>query len=168
MEQADDLMYGLLEGKSYDGSKPLNHEIDMLQDIWNRQCVLMNRYFAENLKSNITCSSLIAGAQSDDEATQAQFQRLQNDLIANTCNFIAEEAFEIKRNFNYKSWKRPFKPDMEAAKEEIIDTLHFVMQAAIFAGMTADELHQRYCNKNAINHTRQDKPGGYEKKPEDV
>src|SRR5579872_3631122 len=49
MDQADDLLYGLIDGKSFDGSKPLNHEIDLLQDIWNRQELLMNRYFIENM-----------------------------------------------------------------------------------------------------------------------
>ncbi|GAF69461.1 unnamed protein product [marine sediment metagenome] len=45
---------------------------------------------------------------------------------------------------------------MENVREEIIDLLHFVLAAGLASGMTAEDIFERYCDKNQRNHTRKD------------
>lgn len=81
---------------------------------------------------------------------------LKQKLITDTCNFIAEEAFELKRCFNYKAWKPTFEIKVEDAREELIDIMHFVLQAAILLGMTPDNFLEAFEKKNLKNHKRED------------
>ena len=68
---------------------------------------------------------------------------------------IIHEAIELQRLTNWKWWKRPTPFDSEAAKEELIDIWHFVIQASIELGMTPSDVVNEYRKKNKLNRNRQ-------------
>ena len=68
---------------------------------------------------------------------------------------IIHEAVELQRLTNWKWWKKPTPFDREAAKEELIDIWHFVIQASIELGMTPSEVVNEYRKKNKLNRDRQ-------------
>jgi dimeric dUTPase (all-alpha-NTP-PPase superfamily) len=68
---------------------------------------------------------------------------------------IIHEAIELQRLTNWKWWKRPTPFDSEAAKEELIDIWHFVIQASIELGMTPCDVVNEYRKKNKLNRNRQ-------------
>jgi len=68
---------------------------------------------------------------------------------------IVHEAIELQRLTSWKWWKKPSPFDTEAAKEELIDIWHFVVQASIELGMTPDDVVSEYQKKNRINRERQ-------------
>ena len=68
---------------------------------------------------------------------------------------IVHEAIELQRLTSWKWWKKPSPFDTEAAKEELIDIWHFVVQASIELGMTPADVVNEYEKKNRINRERQ-------------
>lgn len=70
---------------------------------------------------------------------------------------IQELAESIQTLKNWKPWKQTEMPsDAPHFKEEMVDALHFYIEACLFAGMTADELHEIYFKKHAVNVKRQE------------
>src|SRR3712207_9533206 len=56
---------------------------------------------------------------------------------------IVHEAIELQRLTSWKWWKKPTPFDSEAAKEELIDILPFVVQTSLELGMSpSDVLHE--------------------------
>ncbi len=68
---------------------------------------------------------------------------------------IVHEAIELQRLTSWKWWKKPTPFDKEAAKEELIDIWHFVVQASIELGMSPSEVLNEYKKKNNVNRNRQ-------------
>lgn len=68
---------------------------------------------------------------------------------------IIHEAVELQRLTGWKWWKKPAPFDKEAAKEELIDIWHFVVQASIELGMTPADILEEYKKKNKVNRDRQ-------------
>jgi dimeric dUTPase (all-alpha-NTP-PPase superfamily) len=68
---------------------------------------------------------------------------------------IVHEAIELQRLTSWKWWKKPTPFDTEAAKEELIDIWHFIVQASIELGMTPADVVNVYKKKNSINRERQ-------------
>ena len=62
----------------------------------------------------------------------------------------------------FKEWKQYNWDDDEvqthwsAAKEELVDAFHFMINISLALGLTADELAKIYVAKNIANHERQD------------
>jgi len=68
---------------------------------------------------------------------------------------MISELAELLDEVNFKWWKNP-KPVNEAAvKGELVDILHFLVSMCLKMGMTADELHALYTQKNRENFNRQ-------------
>lgn len=82
---------------------------------------------------------------------------IQNYLLA-----ADSEISEIRDCLAWKHWKtygqakRFCVLDFNHLQEEVIDLLHFVISLAQVAGMSAEECFAKYCQKNQINHKRQD------------
>ena len=55
--------------------------------------------------------------------------------------------------------------DKQNARVEVVDIMHFLVSIAQVLGMSADDIFDAYCKKNAINHERQD--SGYVTKNKD-
>ena len=68
---------------------------------------------------------------------------------------IVHEAIELQRLTDWKWWKKPVAFDADAAREELIDIWHFVVQASIELGMDPSDIVQEYVRKNRINRDRQ-------------
>ncbi|MHB8545385.1 MAG: dUTPase [Nitrosotalea sp.] len=75
--------------------------------------------------------------------------------ISALCTAIIHEAIELQRNTNWKWWKKPTPLDEAAAREELIDIWHFVIQASLELNMTPDDILKEYQKKNQINRQRQ-------------
>lgn len=76
---------------------------------------------------------------------------------------LLSELAEALDETNFKWWKNPKQRDPAELKGEIVDMLHFLISMAQRAGMDADELFDRYMDKNKENFDRQhgksQKPG---------
>jgi dimeric dUTPase (all-alpha-NTP-PPase superfamily) len=68
---------------------------------------------------------------------------------------IVHEAAELQRLTNWKWWKKPVSFDSKAAREELIDIWHFVVQASIELGMDPSDIVDEYKKKNDVNRDRQ-------------
>ena len=63
----------------------------------------------------------------------------------------------------FKSWKKYPEYDLEEAKQEFADALHFFLNVAMGLGFTADSLFFAFLGKNIINHVRQENTTEYKK-----
>lgn len=68
---------------------------------------------------------------------------------------IIHEAVELQRLTAWKWWKKPVAFDEAAAREELIDIWHFVVQASIELGMEPQDILTEYKKKNQVNQDRQ-------------
>lgn len=88
---------------------------------------------------------------------------LRQQYINQMALAINTEVAELLEATQYKhpdfvpfGWKKDQKLDMDNFREEIIDLMHFVVNLALVAGMTSEEFHTRYVEKNSENHRRID------------
>ena len=107
-------------------------EYDMLEEIFEHQLALQVR-------------------MGSDTHSQEFCNTMSLALMVETGEFIQETK--------WKPWKKSAVFNKEAAKEELIDALHFWTNLALFLDMTPQEVHELYLKKNKVNHERQD--GGY-------
>lgn len=77
------------------------------------------------------------------------------ERVSVLCTAIIHEAAELQRLSNWKWWKKPTEFDDEAAREELADIWHFVVQASIELGMSPQDILDEYIKKNQINIERQ-------------
>jgi len=68
---------------------------------------------------------------------------------------MLSEMAELLDEVNFKWWKNPKPIDENALKEELVDILHFYVSMCLEAGMTPQELYDRYISKNKENFDRQ-------------
>lgn len=131
------------------GTVPLPTK-DMLVELFQMQYNLTNRYMEHNYGGSL---AQITELPFKDEYGDPG---LRERIITYSCDMIAEEAFELKRNFNYKIWKKYRKVDEQAAKEELVDIWHFILQVSLEMGLTPETLVEEFRKKNQKNHERQD------------
>ena len=78
---------------------------------------------------------------------------LIKDMIDSSMHELSEAVQVMK---NWKSWKQTeMMTDVDHFKEEMIDALHFYVEACLLAGITAKEVHGIYFKKHAVNKFRQ-------------
>lgn len=77
-------------------------------------------------------------------------QWIQKETLA-----MLSELAELIDEVNFKWWKNEKPVDTGKVKDELVDLLHFFVSMCLKTGMTADELHQRYLDKNKENFDRQ-------------
>ena len=75
--------------------------------------------------------------------------------VSALCTAIIQEAAELQAVTDWKWWKKAPSFDAPHAKEELIDVLHFVIQAAIELGMSPEDVAAEYRRKTEINKQRQ-------------
>jgi len=79
----------------------------------------------------------------------------KEEMLSKLCTAIIQEACELQNLTNWKWWKQSKKEfDIEEAREELIDIMHFVIHAAILLGMDAEMIFNEYMRKNMINRER--------------
>jgi dimeric dUTPase (all-alpha-NTP-PPase superfamily) len=76
---------------------------------------------------------------------------------------MVSELAELLDEVNFKWWKNPKPVDESALKDELVDILHFFVSMCLEAGMSPQEMYDRYMAKNRENFLRQlgksQKPG---------
>lgn len=77
-------------------------------------------------------------------------QWIQKETLA-----MLSELAELIDEVNFKWWKNPKPVDTDKVKDELVDILHFFVSMCLKTGMDADELYERYLNKNKENFARQ-------------
>jgi dimeric dUTPase (all-alpha-NTP-PPase superfamily) len=77
------------------------------------------------------------------------------DRISVLCTAIIHEAIELQRLTSWKWWKKPKAFDKDAAKEELIDIWHFMVQTSIELDMSPTDIIEEYAKKNKVNRDRQ-------------
>ena len=68
---------------------------------------------------------------------------------------MLSELTEALDGTNWKWWKNRTPKDPDYLKDEIVDMLHFLVSMSLRAGMSADEMFERYIAKNKENFDRQ-------------
>lgn len=75
---------------------------------------------------------------------------MQKEVLA-----MLSELSEVLDEVNFKWWKNKKPLDPDALKGELVDILHFFVSMCLHSGMNADELFDRYLDKNKENFDRQ-------------
>jgi dimeric dUTPase (all-alpha-NTP-PPase superfamily) len=86
-----------------------------------------------------------------------------NDLLVIFSDAIIDECSELKAGLNWKPWKNNKPLDHDYLKEELIDILHFWLDACSRLDMNAREIIDIYDSKHYENERRQI-DGGKEKR----
>jgi len=73
---------------------------------------------------------------------------------------MESEIDEIRREVNWRWWKNSKTINQDALQEEIVDMWHFLLSISRVVGMSPDDIHRIYMEKNAENHARQDGTSG--------
>ena len=68
---------------------------------------------------------------------------------------MLSELAELIDEVNFKWWKNDKPVQVDKVKDELVDLLHFFVSMCLKTGMDANELHQRYLDKNKENFARQ-------------
>lgn len=68
---------------------------------------------------------------------------------------MVSELAELIDEVNFKWWKNPKEIDYSLVKGELVDILHFFTGMCLRVGMDANELFDRYMEKNKENFDRQ-------------
>ena len=78
------------------------------------------------------------------------------EWILNYSRALQQEVSELIDSVPWKWWAKYQKFDKQNARVEVVDIMHFLVSTAQVLGMSADDIFDAYCKKNAINHERQD------------
>ena len=91
----------------------------------------------------------------DDIATRRGLAFSREEWLQKGVLAMLSELSEVLDEVNFKWWKNPAPVNDDALKGEMIDVLHFFISMCIRSGMSADELFERYREKNKENFDRQ-------------
>jgi dimeric dUTPase (all-alpha-NTP-PPase superfamily) len=99
----------------------------------------------------------------DPEATP---EEKRGEWILNYARALQQEVAELIDCFPWKWWAHYQRLDLQNARVEVVDILHFLICIAQTLGMTARDVHEAFVKKNAVNLMRQE--SGYTaKNPDD-
>ncbi len=150
---------------------PETPRVDLLKDIFTLQTQLNNNIFK---KKGMLGRGVFAPTDTDPMGltlTMAEIQKetadekfgpndLPNTWLRNYLRALKSEADELEESLLWKWWSKDL-VDMQNARVEIIDMMHFLVSLALTAGLTAEEFHRLYTAKHRVNENRQDT--GYSK-----
>lgn len=119
---------------------------DMLQAIFDKQKALEDKYYPIEAKNGALCPPLPLDL--DTFHGQERMRMIIHRITAET-----HEADNCLRN---KAWKTTHVvTDKDHFWEEMVDGLHFYVQAFIEGGLTAKDVFDLYTKKNKVNQFRQ-------------
>lgn len=95
------------------------------------------------------------------QADQKMRENVTEWVLKYTCA-LQQEVSELIDCVPWKWWAHYQQVDVEHAKVELVDIVHFVISLAQTLGMSAEDVFQTYMQKNAVNFKRQD--SGYTEK----
>lgn len=140
--------------------------MDVIKNMFEAQKVAQEKY-----KRHVSTALLTLADAMDDsnptlqmEARRDVWKRVREDVEA-----ITAELGEFRDSFPWKAWRpteaQPF--DIQNAKVEIIDMLHFLINICLFLNITPEDLVNGFFNKNAVNHNRRES-GDLNRDPKDA
>ena len=88
----------------------------------------------------------------------------QPEWILNYCRALNQETAELIDSVPWKWWARYQEYDKQNARVEVVDLFHFLISLAQVVGMSAEDVHDIYMQKNKLNFKRQE--SGYSEKDE--
>ena len=91
----------------------------------------------------------------DDIAARRHRQFSTEEWMQKEVLAMLSELSEVLDEVNFKWWKNKKPIDDNALRGELVDILHFFVSMCIRSGMSADELFERYVEKNKENFDRQ-------------
>lgn len=84
--------------------------------------------------------------------------------VLNYCRAASQELAELTDSVPWKWWAKYQTFDKANARVEVVDLFHFLISLAQVLGMSAQDVHDLYVQKNKLNFQRQD--SGYAVKDE--
>ena len=109
--------------------------MDILQDMFEKQAEL-------NRRIGVDTTTM-------PEAEQPKW-------ILNYCRAMSQEISELTDSVPWKWWAKYQTYNKQNARVEIVDLFHFLISLAQVAGLTAEDVHRLYLEKNKVNFQRQD------------
>ena len=91
----------------------------------------------------------------DDIAARRHLEFSTEEWMQKEVLAMLSELSEVLDEVNFKWWKNKKPIDDNALRGELVDILHFLVSMCIRSGMSADELFERYVEKNKENFDRQ-------------
>ncbi len=82
--------------------------------------------------------------------------------VLNYTRAMEQELAELVDSVPWKWWAKYQEFDEQNAKVEVVDLFHFLISLAQVLGMSAEDVHRAYLEKNKVNHQRQE--SGYAEK----
>lgn len=98
--------------------------------------------------------------------TEGMSEEDQTLWTLNYCRAMGQELAELTDSVPWKWWAKYQKLDIQNARVEVVDMLHFLISMAQVLGMSADDVYAAYLKKNEVNFKRQES-GYIEKDSED-
>jgi dimeric dUTPase (all-alpha-NTP-PPase superfamily) len=97
-----------------------------------------------------------------DTAAMTPAQR--QEWVLNYCRAMSQEIAELTDCVPWKWWAKYQKFEVQNARVEIVDLLHFLVSLAQVMELTPDDIFEAYSKKHAVNLARQE--SGYATKDE--
>ena len=97
--------------------------------------------------------------------TEGMSEAEQTKWVLNYCRAMSQELAELTDSVPWKWWAKYQKFDLQNARVEVVDMLHFLISMAQVLGLSADDVFAAYVKKNEVNLRRQD--SGYTEKDAD-
>jgi len=94
--------------------------------------------------------------------TESMSEEDQTKWTLNYCRAMGQELAELTDSVPWKWWAKYQKLDIQNARVEVVDMLHFLISMAQVLGMSADDVYAAYLKKNEVNFKRQE--SGYKEK----
>lgn len=88
--------------------------------------------------------------------TERGITKTTDEWVVGLTIAMESEIDEIRREVNWRWWKNSKPIDQATLQEEIVDVWHFLLSLSRVVGMSPDDIHRIYMEKNAENHARQD------------
>ncbi len=136
-------------------------ENDMLKRIFKMQTELNDYVFKKNGLKDASGNVLTMDTVYSEVNNGAlKVNDLPNAWLSNYSRAMREEILEFDEELLWKWWSKD-EIDIQNIRVELIDILHFLVSGMICAGLTPEQVYEIYCQKHAVNVSRQD--SGYNK-----
>ena len=136
-------------------------EKDMLKRIFRMQAELNDYVFKKNNLKDASGNLLVMDTiYSEISHGALKVNDLPNTWLSNYSRAMREEILELDEELLWKWWSKD-EIDIQNIRVELIDILHFLVSALLCSGLTPEKVYDMYCQKHAVNLSRQD--SGYNK-----
>lgn len=106
--------------------------MDKLDELFNKQIILQEKLGNKNIVAN-------------------------QEFINTMTLALVDELFEALRETPWKPWKKQQTFSQDNFKKELIDAWHFLINLSLASGMSAEDVFQRFTEKNKINVERKER-----------